>query len=635
MKADTNTLQEVFQGDRRFVIPVYQRPYVWSRERQWEPLWTDVESTAVRLAETRRESHHSGKPASTADAMAAPHFLGAIVVEPYPRGPLDIKTLLVVDGQQRLITLQLLLMGTLDALRTAGVTKLQLALRKLTRNDQEIWSGDDAQKVWPRQAESGRYRRAVAEEPLSAEDSLFAEARDYFSSQASLFLGDEGVPEDPYADGEGLQCRASLLVGTLLSLVKLVMIDLEDVDDAQVIFEALNARNTPLSATDLVKNLLFMRAQRKGHDPQQLYDDVWARFDNADEWWRQSIGAGHARRARQDWLMGDWLIAQRGQVINVGRLYGEFRNWLQSSGTAAVDALNELDRYADAYERLYGRKEGATDKERQSFQRIGRLNVTVATPVLLWLLTRSEEEVPPGERELAFQAIESFVIRRMAIKAQTRAYGQAFAEVLRAAQGEGHPGLAIVEALRDGPYGYPWPTDAQLVEQFRSSAYYGYGGIAQYRLRLLLSEVDALLQSEEYNKGEPVTIEYDTLQIEHVLPISWQQHWKVKESDPAQRILREQKRSGHVHRIGNLTLVSNRLNPALSNAPWREKRRELKKHSHLRLNARLCQETDWDEQAIQTRGEWLAEVVSCIWPGPSSQKWDPCRFKARATFPQQ
>ena len=202
--------------------------------------------------------------------------------------------------------------------------------------------------------------------------------------------------------------------------------------------------------------------------------------------------------------MGDWLIAQRGRVINVGRLYGEFRSWLHSSGTTAVDALYELDRYADAYERLHGRKEGATESERLSFQRINRLNVTVATPVLLWLLTRSEAELPQGERELAFQAIESFVIRRMAIKAQTRAYGQAFAEVLRAAQGAGaHPGLAIVEALRRGPYGYPWPTDEQLVGQFRSAAYYGYGGIAQYRLRLLLGAVDDRLQRDDYHKGEP------------------------------------------------------------------------------------------------------------------------------------
>ena len=624
MDADTYTLQDVLQGDRRFVVPVYQRPYVWKLERQWEPLWIDVESTAVRLAETRQASHQAGKPASTADDEAAPHFLGAIVVEPYPTGSLDIKTGLVVDGQQRLITLQLLLMGTLDALRSAGAARLQVAqLRKLTRNDEEIWEGDDLYKVWPRQTESERYRRAVAQEPLPPDDSVFAAARDFFFTQAIGFLEDDRVPQDPYANGDSVQRRASLLVSTLLALVKLVMIDLEDVDDAQVIFEALNARNTPLSATDLVKNLLFMRAQSKGHDPQRLYKEVWARFDKDDDWWRRPIGAGHARRARQDWLMGDWLIAQRGRVINVGRLYGEFRSWLHASGTEASDALHGLDRYADAYERLHGRKEGATDRERLSFQRIDRLNVTVATPVLLWLLTRSKEELPPDEREVAFKAIESFVIRRMAIKAQTRAYGQAFAEVLRAAQeANAHPGLAIVEALRQGPHGYPWPTDEQLVGQFRTSAYYGYGGIAQYRLRLLLGAVDARLQREDYHKGEPVKeIEYDTLQVEHVLPRSWQEHWPVEASDQGEKIVLERERSEHVHRIGNLTLVSSRLNPAMSNAPWEEKRPELQNHSHLRLNARLCQQTGWNEQAIRTRGEWLAEVVSRIWVGPDSDSW--------------
>ena len=242
MKATTNTLQAVLQGDRRFIVPVYQRPYVWKRERQWEPLWTDVESTAVRLAKTRQASHNAGKPAELADKEATPHFLGAIVVEPYPTGTLDIKSRLVVDGQQRLITLQLLLTGSLDALRREGTGKRQIAqLRKLTRNDEEIFSGDDLFKVWPRQTESDRYRRAVAAEPPPPDDSQFAAARNFFFSQAIDFLEDERVPEDPYARGNSVQSRASLLVSTLLALVKLVMIDLEDVDDAQVIFEALNA----------------------------------------------------------------------------------------------------------------------------------------------------------------------------------------------------------------------------------------------------------------------------------------------------------------------------------------------------------------------------------------------------------
>ena len=624
MKADTDNLQGVLQGERRFVIPVYQRPYVWTREQQWEPLWTDVESTALRLVETRIAAHQAQDPEARADAKAPPHFLGAIVVEPFPTGALEIKTSLVVDGQQRLVTLQLLLMGALDALRSCGTSELQIArLRNLTRNDETIWSGEDVYKVWPRQAEREKYVKAVAKNPCPPDDSEFAAARKFFADEAIDFLEDEGVPEDPYVDGDPIHRRAALLVSTLISLVKLVVIDLEDVDDAQVIFEALNARNTPLSATDLIKNLLFMRAQATGHDPQKLYDEVWARFDKADEWWRESIGAGHARRARQDWLMGDWLIAQRGRVINVGRLYGEFRNWLHTSGTTAFGALRELDKYADAYERLHGRIDGATETEQLVFQRIDSLNVTVATPILLWLLTRAEAELPPEEREMAFKAIESFVIRRMAVKAQTRAYGQAFAEVLRVAQeADTHPGYAILNALRRGPYGYPWPSDSEMVRQFRTSAYYGYGGIARYRLRLLLGAVDAKLQRVDHHKGEPIKqIAYDSLEIEHVLPVSWKEHWSVEGSNEGETIKLEMYRQDHIHCIGNLTLVSSSLNPAMKNAPWNKKRQELKKHSHLRLNARLCQQIDWNEHEIKDRGEWLALEVADIWSGPDSEKW--------------
>ena len=94
----------------------------------------------------------------------------------------------------------------------------------------------------------------MADDPPAEHDSTFAAARVYFAEAAKGFLKDQDIPEDPSARGESVERRASLLVSTLLGLVKLVIIDLDDVGDAQVIFEALNARNTPLSATDLVKN---------------------------------------------------------------------------------------------------------------------------------------------------------------------------------------------------------------------------------------------------------------------------------------------------------------------------------------------------------------------------------------------
>src|SRR5687767_15964280 len=90
----------VFMQPQRLVVPLFQRPYVWSEESQWEPLWDDV----VRVA-NRRLSRPSDKH--------QPHFLGAVVLQQVqnPSGLMQLRT--IIDGQQRLTTLQLLL----DALR--------------------------------------------------------------------------------------------------------------------------------------------------------------------------------------------------------------------------------------------------------------------------------------------------------------------------------------------------------------------------------------------------------------------------------------------------------------------------------------------------------------------------------------
>lgn len=622
MKAETRTLQQVLHGDRRFVVPVYQRPYVWERERQWEPLWQDIEATALRLAEARAFGHAKGLDPAQADKSAPPHFLGAIVIEQSPIITGAVDTRLVVDGQQRLTTLQLLCRGVLDALEEVDASKQAKArIRKGMLNDEEVVEAAELLKLTPRKADQGAFGEAMQSVPPPDVTSVFAAARQFFYESALAFLQDDEFPDDPYVAAiSPTEGRAELLVATLLGLVKLVVIDLDDVDDAQVIFEALNARNTPLSATDLVKNLLFLRAQSEHHDPDELYESLWKRFDDDAEWWLSLSGTGHAQRARQDWLLGDWLIAQLGRAINVGRLYGEFRRWLDDSGTKAFDALATLNEYANAYETIYGKRPGATPAERRTFATVERLGITAATPLFLWLLVQPTDTLLPADRETAIRSVESFVVRRMAGKYQTRAYNQAFVEVLRAAQQSEDSAGAVVAALASSPHGYEWPDTGELEMAFADGRYYGPGGINQDRLRLLLGAIDAELQAAA-GKSEPLTVDYEALQIEHVIPQSWRTYWPVIEEDDAVRALAEQERDRHLNRIGNLTLVTGPLNLALSNDPWEAKKVELQKHSKLELNARLIAEDDWDEDKIVDRGKWLAGQLDGIWPGPSAPDW--------------
>ncbi|MBJ7354356.1 MAG: DUF262 domain-containing protein [Thermoleophilaceae bacterium] len=627
MDADPLTLRDAFLGDRRFEVPVYQRPYVWTKEDQWEPLWNDVEATAQRLAEARQLGPHQSLAKSAAEKLAPPHFLGAVVIEQSQVVTGDVDTRLIVDGQQRLTTLQLLIRGVLDALENVNASKkARSTLRKAIENDADVVAPEKLAKLQPRKADVQDYTEAMASEVPDIEHSSFASARDFFRECAAGFIQDESVPVDPYDPIEPPEVdRAELLVATLMDRIKLVVIDLEEEDDAQVIFEALNARNTPLSATDLVKNLLFLRAQKERDDSDVLYESRWKRFDEDSDWWLERTGAGHAQRARQDWLLGDWMTAQLARPVNVGRLYAEFRRWLEQSGSAAIDALQTLNRYADAYEALNGRNEEATEIEREVFAMIDEFGITATTPLLLLLYVQPESRITVADRERAFQAIASFLLRRMVTKAQTRAYGQAFADVLkrvRAAEESGE-NLAdtVIHALRSAPHGYVWPSDDEIESSFVHSRFYGPGGINQRRIRFILGAVELQLQSEA-TKSEPITISVDGLQVEHIIPRTWRTTWPVGKGKGMAATLAEQERDAQVDRIGNLTLATGSLNASLSNNPWESKRKELRKHSKLHLNAELLEKDAWDEAAIEDRGRWLASRVAEIWPGAHSEVWD-------------
>src|SRR5690348_15407571 len=97
MLAEALTPADIFGYHVRYVVPLFQRPYVWNRRDQWEPLWDDVRAVAQRLLD--------GPPSR----RVPPHFLGAIVVEQAPTTVGSVAVYHVIDGQQRLTTLQLLL----------------------------------------------------------------------------------------------------------------------------------------------------------------------------------------------------------------------------------------------------------------------------------------------------------------------------------------------------------------------------------------------------------------------------------------------------------------------------------------------------------------------------------------------
>ncbi|WP_084039575.1 DUF262 domain-containing protein [Demequina sp. NBRC 110053] len=607
MHAKTWSLGEILKPERRYIIPTFQRSYEWTRDAQWELLFEDLASTASRLFDVREFAERT--EAVPDEERVAPHFLGAVVCDtlPFPAGGVALRS--VIDGQQRLTTVQLLIRGLLDVVlegdQTGALRGKAKALRKMISNDEDSGAvPEDVYKLWPRRDDRA-YWPALMEDAVPAyrrHDHPYLLAREYFAHATREYLED--------FDGDTRDQRLRALVDAVDTLFQIVVIDLDKNDDAQVIFEVLNGRQTKLSASDLVKNLIFLRAEfARTEQLEAVYDLYWSQFDDA--WWKERVGTGHAQRGRRDVLLSVWLTATTGSEVTVGNLYSEVRRYLDTRKPQTEALLRDLSQFAQAYREVYGALAVSDVRLRTAYSRLVELGILTAVPLLAWLRTLPEDQLSLADQRTAVLAVESFTVRRMIGNWATRNYGATFVRALKNAKdaAPGEIAVAIVDALESAG----WPSDAELGDALRTSNFFR---LAAFRKRLVLGALDDRMRADD-RKQAPAVIDYGRLQVEHILPQAWKEHWPLPaELDEVERLHASSERDLALNRIGNLTLVTQHFNGSVSNLGWDHKRPEFAKQSSVMLNVPIAAEVAWSEESIRARGEVLSEVAARVWPRP-------------------
>ncbi len=108
MQPGKTSVIELFNSSRQYLIPVFQRGYVWTLEKQVAPLWADLKDRALAFISQVKQAEQVGiaplKPLQK-------HFLGSVVLTPISAPFGRVTTLEVIDGQQRTTTLHLLLLA--------------------------------------------------------------------------------------------------------------------------------------------------------------------------------------------------------------------------------------------------------------------------------------------------------------------------------------------------------------------------------------------------------------------------------------------------------------------------------------------------------------------------------------------
>ena len=421
MQVNILNLQNLFFAPVRYKIPPYQRRYVWEQEEQWDPLWEDVRNTTEGYLENKQSQK--------------PHFLGAVVIQSQTPLPGGLQTWLVVDGQQRLTTMQLLLDAVEEVFKSRGHTTAAARLDFLVLNT-AAHIGDDkdaAFKVWPTMGDQDAFRQTMHNHLPSEEfkESLIVRAHEFFKLQVSQWL-DENSEHDE-------ELRANALSDVVTQLLNLVVISIELDEDPHVIFETLNARGTPLLQSDLIKNMLMYEAGKANFTDST---QIWG-FD--DNWWNEEVYQGRLLRPRVDAFLNFWLVMRRQHEVAANDVFSVFRRHFETEGESNFKTVSaDLRKSGKVYSDI--EKAEVHDEMKPFLYRIGVMRVGVLTPVLMWLLS---SDVPGDQMAKAIKALESYLVRRMICGMSARTYGSLFIGLLSKLEeaGAARAGDTIVEHL--------------------------------------------------------------------------------------------------------------------------------------------------------------------------------------------
>lgn len=551
MRAAETRLGAVLEGPGQYVVPHFQRAYSW-RRREWATLWTDI----LELYEL---------------GTTQTHFMGSIVLLRESQ-PGCSETKLLIDGQQRLVTLSLFLAALRDLARES-----EPALAERV-DATYLLAGAAADHPEPRVVCSYQDQGAFAsivehrdERPLSPVVDAYAE----FMVDLSARL----------ANGLSL----ARLADVVLTQLAFVAITLDAEDNPYRVFESLNAKGMPLTQGDLLRNYFFMRLPADEHD--EWFRSVWQPMQTR---------LGDAL----DSFMHHYL-AKDGEDVRAEEVYQSWRKRLAPLDVAGVKAvLRDLAVWAAEYDRLLHLGREPHGELRQRLEWLSAWSTTLREPLVPFLLLVSADhrrgKLSESDAAAVLQAAQSILARRLFTSASGSDENRLLVELYTQAAAEDERVEAFMTALSQPALG--WPTDDELREAMATYRLYPRSHAEQRQLLLIALE-------ESYPQPKPLRV--GDFELELVAPLLPRPDW-----------LRELGGDEGLHwsvvgTIGNLTWVergqSSRIPLAVSER-LQFLRRQARRGPALARDVPLTDR--WSAAAIQARSRRLAERAMTVWPGP-------------------
>lgn len=677
---------KMFSQPLQYLVPIFQRGYVWSIDKkQITTLWSDIADRAEQVARYN-ELFEQAKKNGSSHMVSKPrrHFLGTVIVTEHQSGDAGAPyTSEVIDGQQRLTTTQLLALafrhavaGSEDSFerRRLDVYTHNGEAYRLKRHSYKLWPTNAGHKEMESIAGASSFENVCEQYPVRTAGKgkamkliprpLMVEAYLYFYGVISIYLrgqdpgekpddsddafGDlneligiekedtwatrwtqsirtENSPTMPFADLPIQASRIQLLLTTLLDYLQLVELKLGPEDDAQIIFQSLNGLGERLTPADLVRNFVFMEAARSNADTNSLYASHWKDFDEAPPergapskstlFWKIDERQGRLTNTRLDTLLYHYVSMRSMDEVKLDHVFDSFKMWWGNGGRDVDAELGRLRNAADVFRALV--VPDRTTRFGRFAYNMRMLDTSTLTPVVLFLAER--HGVESAEFLACLEILESYVVRRAVCKLTQAAYNRIFPAVIKSLTSTSASSSETIRRHLGALTGatQKWPDDTEFSEAWTKGS--TYKTLKTARTRMVLESLELGLRNNFHHETDKLATV--PLHVEHTLPVAWREHWPCPGDENAQQV-----RDQLLHNIGNLTLLTESLNPSLSNSVFEVKRPEITK-SLLALNSYfqeprwMAQGAVWDEAAIRGRADALFQIARRIWP--SSQANQP------------
>jgi uncharacterized protein with ParB-like and HNH nuclease domain len=572
MEAGKRTVRDIFNRGRNLEIPFFQRSYVWGTE-QW-----------LRFLDDMRVVSKENKP----------YFLGSVILK-QQETPSDKDSLLtVIDGQQRLTTLNIFL--KVLCLRNNNDTEFIETFKKQRDKKIILLHNHNDEKSFNNVVNLSNIKTY---ENIPSNDKILA-AFNYFNDNIS----DKDVSKYDYFN--------------ILDNVLFVGIDLSHEEDEQQIFDTINSLGVRLTTAELLKNYFFNRNEI------EQYNEYWKEIFEKDEetkiYWDNEVTTGRLKRTFIDLFFYSYLqikIQEKGLEVKaddkaefskVDKLFESYKHFIDSYIDSKESILDEIRDYALVFRRYFDYS--IVESELTGDSGIERINAIIfgletstLIPYILFVLKKEENS---SELNNLFEVIESYVMRRMVVKATTKNYNQLFTDRLISNE------IITVSKFRNYVDGSEnkinyLPSDMELKDGFNTS--------------VLINKQSAgiiyLIESKIRDRSKQATqlLGINKYSLEHLMPKKWENNWGKLENK-----IDKDNRNRKLKTLGNLAIITQSLNASIRDSDWDTKKHG--KNSKQGLNhfsagietlAPYLELDEWNEGEIQKRCEFLYEKAISIW----------------------